>query len=285
MALAALLGVAAVSKLRSPRAAAAGLATFGVPRVLRLPATFALAALEALLAVGVAAGSDAAAYAAAAVLAVFAVALGVALARGAGGAPCGCFGARSRVGATSVIRNIALAAGFAVIPSLPNGAPSTEGWLAIAVAAALVSIVVLTVAVLALAREVGMLRLSLGAESALDVSDEGPPLGSHVDLRERFAHHARAPLALAVFSSDSCRLCQSLKPVVAAFTRDPLVAIEVFDEVRDADVWRALRIPGSPFAVALDRHGAVRAKGTFNTYGQLESILAAAERRLGEAHA
>jgi hypothetical protein len=130
-----------------------------------------------------------------------------------------------------------------------------------------------------------MLRLRLAAESALEVSDEGPPLGSHVDLGERFPQDARASLALAVFSSDGCRLCQSLKPVVAAFTRDPLVAVEVFDEVRDADVWRELRIPGSPFAVALDRHGAVRAKGTFNTYGQLESIVAAAERRLVEAHA
>ena len=285
MALAAVLGVAAASKLRSPRAAAAGLATFGVPRALRLPAVFAVAALEVFLAVGVAAGLDAAAYAAAGLLALFGVAVGAALARGAGGAPCGCFGARSRVGDASVARNVGLAAGFALVPTLPSGTPSTEGWLTIAIAAAFVCIAVLTVAVLALAREVGMLRLRLGAESALDVSDEGPPLGSHVDLGERFPQDSRASLALAVFSSDGCRLCQTLKPVVAAFTRDPLVAVEVFDEVRDADVWRELRIPGSPFAVALDRHGAVRAKGTFNTYGQLESILAAAERRLVEAHA
>ena len=285
MALAAVLGVAAALKLRSPRAAAAGLATFGVPRPLRLAAAIALGALEALLAVGVAAGSATAAYAAAALLAVFAIAVGVALARGARGAPCGCFGARSRVGSASVLRNVALAAAFAAIPSLPSGSPTTEGWLAIAVAAAFACIAVLTVAVLALAREVGMLRLRLGAESALDVADEGPPLGSHVDLRERFPPDAPAPLALAVFSSDGCRLCQSLRPVVAAFARDPLVAVEVFDEVRDADIWSALRIPGSPFAVAVDRHGAVRAKGTFNSYGQLESILAAAERRLAEAHA
>ena len=38
-------------------------------------------------------------------------------------------------------------------------------------------------------------------------------------------------------------------------------------------------------AVALGRDGAVGAKGTFNSYGQLESILATAERRLAEAHA
>ena len=266
MALAVALGVAAVSKLRSPRATAAGLATFGVAGPLRSSVTVALATLEALLA-------------------AFAAAVATALARGAGGAPCGCFGARSRVSAVSVGRNVALAAAFAVVPSLPSGAPTTEGWLAIAIGVAFICIAGLTVAVLALAREVGVLRLRLGAESALDVSDEGPPLGSHVDLRERFPEAARAPLALAVFSSDGCRLCQSLKPVVAAFTRDRHVAVEVFDEVRDAEVWRKLKIPGSPFAVALDRHGAVRAKGTFNTYGQLESILAAAERGLADAYA
>ena len=130
-----------------------------------------------------------------------------------------------------------------------------------------------------------MLRLRLGAESALDVSEEGPPIGSRVDLRGRLAPAAQARLALAVFSSDGCRLCQTLKPVVAAFARDPLLAVAVFDEVRDADVWQELRIPGSPFAVALDGDGAVRAKGTFNTYGQLESIVAAAERRPAEARA
>jgi Methylamine utilisation protein MauE len=285
MALAVVLGVAAASKLRSPRAAAAGLATFGVPPAVRLPAMLGLAAAEALLAVGVAAGSDVAAYAAAALLALFAVVVAAVLGRGAGGAPCGCFGARSRVGVASVVRNLVLAAAFAAVPSLPSGAPTKEGWLWIGIVAAFVCIALLAVAVLALAREVGMLRLRLGAESALDVSDEGPPLGSQVDLRGRFPKDEPAPLALAIFSSDGCRLCQSLKPVIAAFTRDPLVAVEVFDEVRDADVWRELRIPGSPFAVALDRQGAVRAKGTFNTYGQLESILAAAEQGLAEARA
>ncbi len=48
----------------------------------------------------------------------------------------------------------------------------------------------------------------------------------------------------------------------------------------EADLWRGLGIPGSPFAVALDREGAVLAKGTFNNLAQLESVVATAERRL-----
>ena len=63
----------------------------------------------------------------------------------------------------------------------------------------------------------------------------------------------------------------------------PFVTLAEFDEVRDAEIWRELGIPGSPYAVALDPEGQVRAKGTFNGYGQLESILATAERSLASA--
>jgi hypothetical protein len=285
MAVAGVLGIAAASKLRSPRPAAAGLATFRVPTALRLPGAVAIGCVEAALAVGTAVGSAVAAYTAAALMGVFAVVVSLALARGAGGAPCGCFGARSRIGVASVVRNCVLAAALVAVPSLPAGRPSTEGWLLAGVVVTFLCVVLLAVAVLALAREVGVLRLRVAGESALDIAEEGPPLGSRVDLAGRFAPRAATRLAVAIFSSDGCRLCQSLAPAVAAFGRDPLLAVEVFDEVRDAELWRELRIPGSPFAVALDPEGAVRAKGTFNSYGQLESILATAERQLADAHA
>jgi len=284
IAVAAVLALASAAKLRSPRAAGTGLAAFGIPNAARVPAAVALAGVEAALAVGVATGSNAAAYGAAALVAAFGVALAVALARGRGGTPCGCFGARSRITRAAVGRNLVLAAAAAAVPSLPEGAPSTQGWLAIGLVFALAWIGVLAVAVLALAREVGLLRLRLGPEAALELAEEGPPIGQRVGLRERFGE-GDAALTLAIFSSDGCRFCQTLEPVIAAFARDPLVAVQEFDELRDADVWRDLRIPGSPFAVALDREGAVRAKGTFNSYGQLESILATAERRVAEARA
>jgi hypothetical protein len=61
--------------------------------------------------------------------------------------------------------------------------------------------------------------------------------------------------------------------------KDPRVAVGVFDEVAEAELWRNLEIPGSPFALALDRRGTVLAKGTFNNLAQLESVLATAARR------
>ena len=285
IALALALLIGAALKLRSPGASRAALATFDVPAELRTGAWALLIGLETGLGLAVAAGSSGAAYGAGALCGLFGAALTVALVRGRAGAPCGCFGARSQVSVTAVVRNLLLAGAFAAAPSIPDGRPSREGWLALGLAVTFGLVVVLGVAVLALAREVGMLRLRLGGESALELADEGPQLGERVGLIDRFRPGARAELALAVFSSDGCRLCQALEPAIAAFRREPLVAVEVFDEVRDADIWDELRIPGSPFAVALGRDGAVRAKGTFNSYGQLESILAAAERRAAEAHA
>ena len=86
-------------------------------------------------------------------------------------------------------------------------------------------------------------------------------------------------LGLGVFSSEGCHLCQTLSPAIENVANDPHVTVGVFDEVADAALWRELEIPGSPFAVALDEHGTVLAKGTFNNLAQLESVLATAERR------
>jgi hypothetical protein len=284
-ALALALLTSAALKLRDRHASRDALATFSVPARARTAVLALVIAVEALLGAGVAAGSAVAAYAAAALCGVFAVLLAVTILAGRVGAPCACFGASSRVTWPAVVRSALLAAGFALVPSVPDGRPTREGWLAIGLAVTFALVVVLGVAVLALAREIGVLRLRLGEEPALELPDEGPPLGEQVGIIERFRADGRTRFALAVFSSDGCRLCRTLEPTVAAFRRDPVVAVEVFDEVRDADVWRELEIPGSPFAVALGRDGAVRAKGTFNSYGQLESILATAERRLAEAHA
>ena len=59
------------------------------------------------------------------------------------------------------------------------------------------------------------------------------------------------------------------------------MVVRRFDEHADAAVWALADVPGSPFAVAVGADGTVLAKGTFNSGGQLESVLAAAERRRG----
>lgn len=172
IALAVVLLVAALAKAHRLHASATALATHGIAEQLRLPVTFALVATELALGLAVAVGSVVAAYAAATVLALFAAAIGIAIVRGRSGAPCGCFGARSRIGASALVRNLMLAAGFAVVPSLPTRAPTTAGWLALGLTASFIFIAALTIAVLALAREVGVLRLRIATEPALDIADE-----------------------------------------------------------------------------------------------------------------
>jgi hypothetical protein len=275
----------AAAKLADPVGTRAALATYGV-RSEHLAALVwgALVAVEAALAVAVGAGVDAAAYAAAGLLALFCAAQASALAGGRGGAPCACFGARGRVSRASLARTALLATALALLPLLPRSEPSTEGWLAIGLAGTLLGLAALTVVVLALAREVGMLRLAADPRGALEIAHEGPEVGGRTALAEHM-ELASGRIGLAVFSSDGCTLCRALEPAVAAFGRDPRVALRRFDEVRDADAWAAADVPGSPFAVALDADGTVLAKGTFNTGAQLESVLAAAERRRGVVRA
>jgi hypothetical protein len=273
----------ATMKLADRHGTQAALATYGI----RSGARFvwgALVAIELALGGGVAAGLDAAAYAASALLVVFALAQVGALATGRAGAPCACFGARGRVSDASIGRAVLLAAAFAILPELPRTEPTTEQWLGIGLAVALAGLVALGIAVLALAREVGVLRLAIDPRGALEVAHEGPEVGGRTALAERFAIEP-GQIGLAVFSSEGCQMCRALAPTVAAFGRHPRVVLLEFDEVRDADAWALADVPGSPFAVALDADGTVLAKGTFNTGAQLESVLAAAERRRGAVNA
>jgi len=224
-----------------------------------------------------------AALAAAALMLGFAAALTRALASGGAGAPCGCFGPRSRVSRLAVARDLGLAAGLAAVPFVPAVTPSADAWLAAGLGLALLACAALGVALLGLAREVGTLRLAIAPQAALELEHEGPELGSRTDVVHRLPDRPGVRLGLAVFTSEGCASCQALEPAIDYVARDPLVAAGRFDEQRDADVWSALDVPGSPFAVALHLDGTVMAKGTFNTLGQLEGILAAAERRARQA--
>ncbi len=278
------LAGAALAKLASPRASIAAMASFGFEGGPLRPIAWAgLIAVEIGLAVAVALGSDTAAYLASGLMLLFAALTAGALLRGRAGAPCACFGPRSKVSWLGVLRNLALAAAFGLVPQADSITLSTDAWLGIAVGVALLACAGLVIAVLALAREVGMLRLRLGTQGALEIAGEGPDVGSRADaLARRLAvpqANAVPRFGLAVFSSEGCHLCQTLSPAIENVANDPQVTVGVFDEVADAALWRDLAIPGSPFAIATDDRGTVLAKGTFNNLAQLESVLATAARR------
>src|SRR5688500_17306789 len=150
LALGFVLLASAAAKLIDPVGSRAALATYGWRSSHAARGVWAaLILVEAALAIAVGAGIDAAAYAAGALLAAFCALQASALAAGRGGAPCACFGAHGRVSAGSVARAGLLAIAFAALPLLPRTEPSTEGWLAIGLAAGLLGLLALAVVVLA----------------------------------------------------------------------------------------------------------------------------------------
>lgn len=284
MLLAGVLLGAVGAKLMRPRAGRDALAGLGFASPgTRAVAFWLLIAIEAGLAAGILLGVAGADLLGAGLMLCFALAMTGAIARGQAGEPCGCFGAESRIGWAGVLRNLVLAGGFIAVMALPSDDLSTDQWLGLGLVAALSASAAMGAFVLALAREVGLLRMRVGPSSALEIPGEGPELGSRTEFIARFPAKEGAELALAIFTSAGCHICASLEPAIASIAAHPAVSVARFDENTDQDVWLGLDAPGSPYGIALDLDGSVLAKGTFNNLSQLESILGAGERRKAEA--
>jgi hypothetical protein len=277
------LGASAAAKAWRSRQAAPALATYGVRGAARQTAAlWLLVAGELVIAAALVADLGWALAAAAGLFALFAATTAAALLAGRGGRPCACFGGASRLGWATPLRAAvpALLAGAGALGWFPRGPSGYDRWLTLGLSLSVVAIAALALAVLALAREVGVLRLSAGdARGALEIESEGPGLGEAPPWAQAIEVGPRTLLRLAVFTSDGCPLCGQVAPAVAHVAGDPLLAVQSFDEHRDAGVWAAAAVPGSPYAVALSLDGVALAKGTFNGLGQLESVLATARAR------
>lgn len=277
-----ILCVAGALKAWRPARAAAGLATFGVAgAAAQRVALWLLIACEMLLAVALVVGIGWAPAVAAGLFLAFTAATSAALLAGRGGQPCACFGASSRLGWSSPVRAgaLALVAGVCATGWLPSAPSGYERWLTLALSLSLAGLAALAVALLALAREVGVLRLSAGSRGALEIESEGPEVGLAHEWAQAIETGPGTALRLAIFTSAGCPLCAQLTPAVAHVAADPLLAVRTFDEHADAPVWAQAAVPGSPYAVALSADGVALAKGTFNSLSQLESVLSTARFR------
>lgn len=160
-----------------------------------------------------------------------------------------------------------------------------SGWWVAAFVVQWVLVIVLCVVVVALARQVGILHLRLGPLGALEVDDEGPPLGEAPQSVAARGPDGRPTTLggpgldrLVVFVSPTCPICEQVLPSVpAAASLSGLVPQVVLDS-RAEQAWG---VPGVPFVVILDEAGAVRAKGTVNNLEQLEGLVDTAARRGG----
>ena len=160
------------------------------------------------------------------------------------------------------------------------------GWWAFAFVVLWLLVVVLSIVVIALARQVGTLHLRLGPRGALEIDDEGPALGQPLPAVEAaVADGARVLLGgagrprLVLFASETCAVCREVSPgIPAAAAAGRLESLVVHDTGAE----ETLGVPGTPFVVVLDEAGVVRAKGTVNNLEQVEGLVDTANRRITE---
>jgi hypothetical protein len=254
---------------------------YGVPRALRGPGYFGLALVEAAVAAALLAGLSFAPVAAIGLGVLFTLALTRARTGGIRRLDCGCFGSKERGVEVLIVRALAFTAlaGLAAFP-LEVPRPSAQALILIALVVLAVAVVGLAALVLALYRQVGLLTLRVGPGVALELAEEGPPLG---EPAPELAELAGSGPELAVFFSPGCRLCRQLAPGVRALAREGL-AVHVVYENEAPQTFERWAVPGTPFAVHIVE-GVVVAKGTVNTLEQLEQLVSIGAERVERAAA
>lgn len=182
---------------------------------------------------------------------------------------------------------------------------TVAGWLALGVLWAVV--IVLGLAVLALARQIGVLHERLQPVGALKLAKglkvgEAAPEVRAADIGGRDlvlgAPSASGRDTLVMFVSPTCPVCKSLLPALRSIRRDERVdvvlasdgsrlehkdfiaaeSLQDFTYVLSEPLGIAFGAGRLPHAVLLDGAGVVRATGLVNTREQLDSLFEARER-------
>jgi len=169
-----------------------------------------------------------------------------------------------------------------------------------------VVVLCLSVAVLVLARQVGILHERLAPAGAL-MSAAGPGVGEHSPQLEVHAVGGSAitigrkladgKTLLMLFVSQTCPICKKLIPIAVDFAKSErlevlfvgdaeaaeqrkLIAAFGLDEnrfVNGPEIGMAYRVDKLPYAVLLDDNGVIVAKGLVNSREHFESLIIAKE--------
>ena len=169
---------------------------------------------------------------------------------------------------------------------------------------------VVLVALWALVRQVGILYERVAPMGAL-VTDAGPKMGEaapRFDLGSLQGPMVsiggeRTKSQLIFFLSPTCPVCKKLLPVLKSSAKaeaewlDVVLAsdgeatqhlaffqnakLDQFPYVLSADLGMTYRVSRLPYAVLIDEHGVIRAKGLINTREHLESLFNAKEMGVG----
>lgn len=167
-------------------------------------------------------------------------------------------------------------------------------------------ILLLVVALLALARQVGVLHMRVAPAGALTTA-AGPAVGSAaaaipattLDGQQTTVggHKHGTPLRLLMFVSPSCPLCKGLIPAAKSFARDERVELTFIGDddaasqremiaqhglggypfINGPEVGTFYEVAKLPYAVLMDEHGTILSKGLVNSREHLESLVVAHE--------
>jgi methylamine dehydrogenase accessory protein MauD len=167
-------------------------------------------------------------------------------------------------------------------------------------------VIILSLTVLALARQVGVLHERVAPAGAL-LNGAGPGVG---EPSPRLEVHALAGNAITIggrlaagkallmlFVSHTCPICKKLIPVAQDFTRTERLEVlyvgdgdlaeqkKLIDQfgldsnrfINGPEIGLAYRVDKLPYAVLLDEEGLISAKGLVNSREHLESLIIAKE--------
>ncbi|MGV8955336.1 MAG: methylamine dehydrogenase accessory protein MauD [Cypionkella sp.] len=178
-----------------------------------------------------------------------------------------------------------------------------------ALAVLFVLVIALTVGLLALGRQVGILFERVSPMGAL-VNDSGPEVGQQTPLFNlpslTGGSVALGPkpgrATLVFFLSPTCPVCKKLLPVVESARKaeskwlDVVLAsdgqkgqherfietakLENYPYVVSTELGLAYRVARLPYAVLLDEHGVIRAKGLINSREQFDSLFNAHDMKV-----
>jgi methylamine dehydrogenase accessory protein MauD len=180
-----------------------------------------------------------------------------------------------------------------------------EGWWAASYVMLWLLVIVLAVVVVALARQIGTLHLRLGPRGALEMDEEGPPLGELLPPAEaddvdgrRVAIGGPGEAQLLMFVSPGCGVCEQVLPSIPVIARSGALKPYILTDMDPAETKIAYRnkqlgaplvpavdfvmrygVPGTPYVVITDASGLVQAKGTVNNLEQMEGLVDSARKR------
>lgn len=134
------------------------------------------------------------------------------------------------------------------------------------------TVIVLSVAVVALLRQIGVLHARLHPLGA-NFAGEGPALESPAPLLSD-VDYGDAALTLLAFTSPGCEVCKVLKPSFDALRRGyPEIQLREVDLEVARGTFDAFNVRSTPYAVAVDASGVVRGRGVVNSLEQIEELL------------